>query len=105
MIAPDNKTTSINLPWVVEMYANFGRAGVLLGMALVGTFLALMSAIFNRREMTSLEFVVGAAIIFPLVYPASNFSLMTGTLLQLTLALWIYFRFGLTIGTRNKSAS
>ena len=105
MIAPDNKTTAINLPRVVEMNANFGRAGVLLGMALVGTFLALMSAIFNRREMTSLEFVVGAAIIFPLVYPASNFSLMTGTLLQLTLALWIYFRFGLTIGTRNKSAS
>ncbi len=103
-LSPQDKVTSINVPWIVEMYANFGRVGVLLGMTLVGAFLALMSAIFNRREMTSLEFVVGAAIIFPLVYPASNFSLMTGTLLQLTFALWIYFRFGLTIGARNRNS-
>lgn len=102
MIAPENTTTSINMPWVIEMYANFGRSGILLGMALVGAFLAILSAIFNRSTMTPLEFVVGAAIIFPLVYPASNFSLMTGTLLQLTVALWLYFRVGLTIGRPNK---
>lgn len=104
MIAPENTTTSINVPWVVEMYANFGRLGVILGMMLAGGFLALLSAIFNRSSMTPLEFVTGAAILFPLVYPASNFSLMTGTLPQLTFALWLYFRFGLTIGTPKKEA-
>ncbi len=101
MIAPENTTTSINLPWVIEMYANFGRLGVIIGMTLVGIFLAFLSAIFNRREMSSVEFVTGAAIIFPLVYPASNFSLMTGTLLQLALAVWLYFRIGLTLGKAN----
>jgi hypothetical protein len=104
MIAPENTTTSINVPWIVEMYANFGRMGVIIGMTLTGGFLALLSAFFNRSRMTPLEFVVGAAIVFPLVYPASNFSLMTGTLPQLTLALWLYFRFGLTIGTSKKKA-
>ncbi|MBK19240.1 MAG: hypothetical protein CMM52_10450 [Rhodospirillaceae bacterium] len=103
LISPRDTITSINIPWVVEMYANFGRAGVLVGMTIVGAFLALLSAIFNRSTMTPLEFVVGAAIIFPLVYPASNFTLMTGTMAQLTLALWLYFRFGLTIGAhKNK---
>jgi hypothetical protein len=104
MIAPENTRTSINVPWVVEMYANFGKMGVIFGMTLAGTFLALMSAFFNRSRMTPLEFVVGAAIIFPLVYPASNFSLMIGTLPQLTFALWLYFRIGLTIGTPKKEA-
>jgi hypothetical protein len=104
MIAPENTTTSINLPWIVEMYANFGRMGVIIGMALTGGFLALLSVFFNRSSMTPLEFVVGAAIVFPLVYPTSNFSLMTGTLPQLTLVLWLYFRFGLTIGTPKKEA-
>jgi len=104
MIAPENTTTSINVPWIVEMYANFGRIGIILGMMLAGGFLALLSAFFNRPTMTPLEFVTGAAIIFPLVYPASNFSLMTGTLPQLSLALWLYFRFGLTIGASKKEA-
>jgi hypothetical protein len=104
MITPENTTTSINLPWVVEMYANFGRTGVIIGMVLTGGLLALLSVFFNRSRMTPLEFVVGAAIVFPLVYPASNFSLMTSTLPQLTLALWLYFRFGLTIRTSKKEA-
>jgi len=104
MIAPENTTTAINLPWVVEMYANFGRMGVIIGMVLTGGLLALLSVFFNRSRMTPLEFVVGAAIVFPLVYPASNFSLMTSTLPQLTLALWLYFRFSLTIRTSKKEA-
>ena len=33
-------------------------------MALVGAFLAILYAIFNRSTMIPLEFVVGAAIIF-----------------------------------------
>ena len=99
-----DKGTSINIPWIVEMYANFGRVGVLVGMALVGVFLALLSSIFNRREMSPLEFVIGAAIIFPLVYPASNFSLMTGSLLPLALSLWLFFRIGLRLGVRDRTS-
>lgn len=97
MLAPTDKWTSLNIPWVVEMYANFGRWGVLTGMTLVGALLAVLSGIFNRREMTAHEFAIGASIIFPLVYPSSNFSLMTGSLLPLAVALWVYFRLGLNL--------
>ena len=38
MLAPTDKMTSLNIPWVVEMYANFGRWGVVIGMTLVGAF-------------------------------------------------------------------
>jgi hypothetical protein len=81
------------------MYTNFGQMGVIIGMVLTGGLLAFLSVFFNRSRMTPLEFVVGAAIVFPLVHPESKFSLMTSTLPQLTLALWLYFRFGLTIRT------
>ena len=48
MIAPENTATAINLPWIVEMYANFGQMGVIIGMVLTGGLLALLSVFFNR---------------------------------------------------------
>lgn len=88
--------TSMNLPWIIEMFMNFGVPGVLIGMSLIGILLAFLDRVFNRPGMTPLEAVVGLTVIFPLAYPDSNFSLMTGSLLPLTLALWVYFRVGLT---------
>jgi len=89
--------TSMNIPWIVEMYANFGAWGVLIGMSLVGVFLAFLDRLFNSPGMTPLEAVVGLTIIFRLAYPESNFSLMTGSLVPLAFALWLYFRIGLTV--------
>ena len=85
---------SINLPWVVELLANFGRWSVIWGMALIGVFLAFLDRVFNSKEMTDLEFIVGLTIIFPLVIPESNFSLMTGSLLPLFISLYVYFAGG-----------
>ena len=70
-----------------------------IGMSLAGIVLALLSAVFNNRAMSPLEFVTGAAIIFPLAYQDSNLSVMTGVLVPLAICLWFYFRFGLTVGT------
>ena len=96
LITPAHLQMSVNIPWIVEMRANFGLAGVLVGMMLVGLLMALLDRFFNRREASSLEQGVGIAIIFPLVYQESNFSLMCGSLLPLTICLWLYFRLGLT---------
>jgi hypothetical protein len=85
---------SINLPWIVELLANFGRWGVIWGMALIGIFLAFLDRVFNSKGMTDLEFIVGLSIIFPLVIPESNFSLMTGSLLPLFVSLYVYFTGG-----------
>lgn len=94
-IDPEDEMTSVNLPWIIEMYANFGSPGVFVGMAMVGFFLALVEAKFNRREMTPLEFVVGAATIFRLPFQESNFSLMVGGILLLGISLFAFFQVGL----------
>ncbi len=87
-------TTSVNMPWITEFYANFGLWGVLIGMPLIGLFLAFLDKIFNADGMNNVEFVVGTTLIFPLIYPESNLSLMTGSMLPLFVSLFLYFRFG-----------
>ena len=76
---------------------NFGVAGILLGMSLVGLVLAILEKLFNSPQMTSLEAVTGATILFPLFYQESNVSLMTGSILPLTVALLIFFHGGLRL--------
>ncbi|MEY3332292.1 MAG: hypothetical protein RLZZ176_592, partial [Cyanobacteriota bacterium] len=89
-------TTSFNLPWIVEMYANFGQVGVLIGMSLVGILLAFLEQTLNHSNMNPLEFVIGSTILFRLVYQESNFSLMTGSVLTLFLSFYLLFKFLLT---------
>jgi hypothetical protein len=85
-------TTSFNLPWIIEMYANFGDLGVLIGMPLVGLLLAFLEQKLNYPGMNPLEFVIGATVLFRLVYQESNLSLMTGSVLTLSLALYVLFK-------------
>jgi hypothetical protein len=94
IVMPNETTTSINLPWITELLANFGRWGVISGMALIGIFLAFLDRWFNSKESSDLEFVFGLTIIFPLVYPESNFSVMAGSMLPLFVSLYIYITGG-----------
>ncbi len=87
--------TSFNLPWIVEMYVNFGSWGILIGMSLVGVSMAFLNQKFNHPDMGSLEFVIGCTILFSLIYQESNLSLMTGGILTLFLALYVIFKIGL----------
>ena len=97
ILGPTDKITSENVPWVTEFFVNFGIAGVLLGMSLMGLVLAALDKLFNSRHMTSLEAVTGATILFPLFYQGSNLSLMTGSVLPLTVSLLIFFHGGLRL--------
>jgi hypothetical protein len=91
-LGSSDDTTSFNLPWIVEMYANFGALGVLMGMPLVGMMLAFIEQKFNNQNMNSLEFVTGTTIIFRLVYQESNFSLMVGGVITLSVTLYLLFK-------------
>jgi len=104
LIWPSDSRTSINVPWVVEMYVNFGIPGVIFGMAIIGALFAFLVSIFNSPSMSPLEFVTGTAVIYWLAYPHSNLSLMTGSLLQLAICLWLYFRIGLSVGKATPRA-
>jgi len=91
-LGSNDLVTSYNLPWVVELYANFGTLGVLLGMPFLGLLLALLEQKLNHPEMTSLEFVIGTTVLFGLVYQESNFSLMIGSMIPLSVALYVLFK-------------
>lgn len=78
ILTPADDRTSINLPWIVEFYINFGWVGVALGMAVVGGLLALLERMLLRPEMSELEVLAGWALLFRLFYQESNLSLMLG---------------------------
>jgi O-antigen polysaccharide polymerase Wzy len=86
-------TTSLNLPLIVEIYANFGTMGMIIGMPLIGMLLSLLEQKLNNPDMQPLEFVTGATILFRLIYQESNLSLMVGGVVSLSIALIIIFKF------------
>jgi hypothetical protein len=90
----DNTRTSLNTPWITELLANFGRWGVLFGMFFVGILLAFLDKFFNSQRTSNLEFAVGIGILLPLVRVESNFSVMVGSILPLTICLFCYFKCG-----------
>lgn len=94
LIGPTDTHTSVNFPWITELYANFGWVGIVAGMFVIGLFLGALERIFASPDATPAEFVVGATVLLPLFYQESNFTLMTGTLVPLTVCLWIYFLVG-----------
>lgn len=100
-----DESTSFNVPWIVEMYANFGWIGVIGGMGIIGLAFAFCEAKLNRPGLTTLELMVGAAVLFDLFYQESNLSLMVGSKVLLALSLYLFFQLMLRgrAGTRNPS--
>ena len=89
ILKADDPPQSINLPWMIEMYANFGGPGVVLGMGIVGVLFAFLEGFLSRSSMAPAEIAAGTAVVLPLFMQDSNFSLMTGSVVLLILAFWI----------------
>lgn len=87
---PDD-VSSFNIPWMVELLANFGVGGVFLGMTLIGILLGGLDKFLNAEGASDLEFLIGLTVIFQLFYQESNFSVMVGSLPLLLLSLYLYF--------------
>lgn len=82
ILSPDDHVTSINLPWIVEFYINFGSTGVIAGLGLAGYVLgglAWLGTVVTRSTVASLLTV---STLFPLAYQESNLSLMIGNALH-----------------------
>ena len=98
--------TAMNLPWLVELWVNFGPLGLVIGMVLFGIMFGYLVQKLDRREMTALEFVVGATILFPLCSnQESNFSIIAGNVFLLYLCLYAYFQLGYLLQPRRKKKS
>lgn len=80
LIDDRDMNTSMNLPWLIEFYVNFGLPGVFIGMALAGGMMAALEWLLLRDALPDVQIVAGWALVFPLTYQASNVSLMLGGL-------------------------
>jgi hypothetical protein len=84
--------TSVNMPWLVEFYANFGWAGVIIGMTLTGALFGVMERVINRPRQSWLLSIVAVVLLVPLLNIESDFSLVFGGLFLNGLALAVVLR-------------
>jgi hypothetical protein len=80
--------TSINLPFLVEFYANFGEIGVLIGMTIVGLAYRLLDNDLNRAGQPLQVTICNLVLLVPLLNIESDFSLVFGGLFMNGVALW-----------------
>jgi hypothetical protein len=80
--------TSINLPFLIEFYANFGEVGVLVGMVIVGLLYRLLDNDLNRAGQPLQVTICSLVLLVPLLNIESDFSLVFGGLFMNGVALW-----------------
>jgi hypothetical protein len=81
--------TSINLEQTVELYANFGVAGVLAGMFLLGLLYRALMALFGHPGAGDGGTVIAAAVFRTLLNIESDFSLVFGGIIQTAIVLYV----------------
>lgn len=73
-----DNSTSLNLPWTVELYANFGALGILTGMFVIGiAFGYIENVVLLKSSGTGTEILL-IGLFAPLSFPESNLSLLWG---------------------------
>jgi len=77
----DDSATSINFAQLVEMYANFGTIGVIVGMFLLAVLYSGLSYTFNHNRLEEWGLVSGAFVLSRLMQIEGNFSGAVGGLI------------------------
>jgi hypothetical protein len=84
-----SSSVSFNLPWVPEMYMNFGIFGVLSISLIIGLLFAWFSRLLWMKASDSSSFAFGMVIGMPLFYVEGNFSLVAGKLIVSSISLGV----------------
>jgi hypothetical protein len=84
--------TSINLEQTVEMYANFGVLGVVVGMFALGLLYRLLYAALNSERSGDGGRLIAVQTFSTLMAIESDFSLVFGALVQSALVLYLALR-------------
>jgi hypothetical protein len=101
---PHDTHTSVNLPYLVEFYANFGVLGVVLGMALVGMLYRLLDDALNQPGQPLLISAIALSLFVALLNIESDFSLVFGGLILNGVALFVVARCAVWLsGQRRRS--
>jgi hypothetical protein len=80
LITPENTTTSINLPQIVELYGNFGLIGVIVGMFLFGLIYRLLLEMYVHPGMGLGALIGGVYVSSKLIDIGSATSLTFGAI-------------------------
>jgi hypothetical protein len=80
--------TSYNLPQLIEFYANFGPAGVAVGMFLLGVLYRLVQSMFVHPRMGLGATVAWLYLALKLLLIESSLSMVVGGVLQALVFLW-----------------
>lgn len=87
-----DKSTSINLPWVVELFANFGAFGIVGGMFVIGLAFGYIEKVLLAREADSGTEVLLIGLFAPLSFPESNISLLWGGIILGWISIFVTAR-------------
>lgn len=90
-IAPDDRRTHINLPVLVEFYANFGARGILLGSLLAGLFYAVAERYLNRPRQSVVVSIGALSLLEPFLVLELDLSLQLGGLFMNGIALLMLY--------------
>lgn len=92
LLHKSDEGTSMNLPWLAELYANFGESAVYYGMALFGLMYGFIDRFYNSGQSV-VNIILSAAIFFPILQHESNFALLAGNIFLLSVAIFAFSRF------------
>ena len=77
-LSSEDDVTSFNLPFLPEMYMNFGYPGLIVIGSLLGALMGLLSRKLWTREGDCSSIAFGILVGIPFLTPESNLSLLLG---------------------------
>ncbi len=96
-LGPEDQKTSYNLPWVVEMYLNFGWIGVGVISLIVGSMIGLIDRRLIQAASGPAAFASALVISSAFFIPESNISMLLGGAI-ISFVVILAARFGLRFG-------
>jgi hypothetical protein len=89
LLDPQDYTTSVNMPQMIEMYINFGVLGLFIGMFLLAQLYRFLSYLLNHTGAGEWITISGAVIFANLANIESNFLLIFGGVWQWIVLLYL----------------
>jgi hypothetical protein len=102
LLNPGDQVTSYNFEQLVEMYANFGPWGVLIGMLLLSTMYRILVRVLLPEGGLDAGALVGATLLPGLLVIECDFSMVHGLIVQNVI---IYYMFLRIIGVRSPKST
>lgn len=84
--------TEVNVPYLLEFYANFGVMGVIIGMFIAGAIVRILDVLLNRPKSSIFRATAALVIIQPIFLIESDFSLVFGGLILNGVAMYLLVR-------------